>query len=241
MIVAGGYDPRVQDNVATLDELQKQATQLGLTHTTLFFDPPPYSPPSSKIREGELDNASVVFLPSLPGALLNALLVNRSVQALLYTPTDEHFGIVPLEAMACGIPILATNTGGPMESVVDAGWDTSSQSFSNEAGTGLLRHPSTHVWTGGLVALLSISDSDRAKMSQAARSRVKELFSLEKMTEHIESMLFEANAIGPVRNEEGLLQISSSIGVFCLMMYAYIWLIQDTNRREAEAAVRAAG
>ena len=36
---------------------------------------------------------------------------------LLYTPAGEHFGIVPLEAMYCGTPVLAVNSGGPLETV----------------------------------------------------------------------------------------------------------------------------
>jgi len=38
---------------------------------------------------------------------------------VMYTPEEEHFGIVPLEAMAAGKPVLACNSGGPVESIVD--------------------------------------------------------------------------------------------------------------------------
>jgi len=36
---------------------------------------------------------------------------------LLYTPDREHFGIVPLEAMQLGLPVIAVNTGGPTETI----------------------------------------------------------------------------------------------------------------------------
>ena len=35
----------------------------------------------------------------------------------LYTPVGEHFGIVPLEAMAAGVPVIAMASGGPLETV----------------------------------------------------------------------------------------------------------------------------
>ena len=42
----------------------------------------------------------------------------RSCRALLF-PTEEDFGIVPLEAMACGRPVIAHGKGGARETVVD--------------------------------------------------------------------------------------------------------------------------
>lgn len=48
----------------------------------------------------------------------------RRCQLLLYTPPNEDFGIVPLEAMASGAPVVAVDSGGPRETVVDgeSGW-----------------------------------------------------------------------------------------------------------------------
>lgn len=36
---------------------------------------------------------------------------------MLYTPENEHFGIVPVEAMYLGCIVIACNSGGPLESV----------------------------------------------------------------------------------------------------------------------------
>jgi len=57
-----------------------------------------------------------VFRVSISSAERTALLAQAA--ALLYTPDNEHFGIVPLECMQRGTPVVAVNSGGPRETVV---------------------------------------------------------------------------------------------------------------------------
>lgn len=57
----------------------------------------------------------VVFLKSISNDQRLLLLENTKV--LCYTPENEHFGIVPVEAMHMGCIVMACNSGGPLESV----------------------------------------------------------------------------------------------------------------------------
>lgn len=58
----------------------------------------------------------VLFLPSID--LVQKELLLRNATCILYTPENEHFGIVPLEAMKFRKPVIACRSGGPLETVI---------------------------------------------------------------------------------------------------------------------------
>lgn len=92
LIIAGGYDGRINENVEYFDELKRLVDDLDL-------------------------HSSVLFLRSPPD-LIKSLLYDYC-DCVLYTPENEHFGIVPIEAMYKRRPVIACNSGGPLETVRD--------------------------------------------------------------------------------------------------------------------------
>jgi alpha-1,3/alpha-1,6-mannosyltransferase len=92
LVVAGGYDARVAENVGYHNELVALAEDLGLrTATTKTI----------VTALSVSDDIDVLFLLSVPNTLKIMLL--NAARLLVYTPANEHFGIVPLEAMLAGV------------------------------------------------------------------------------------------------------------------------------------------
>lgn len=92
LVMAGGYDKRVLENVEHYEELRGIAAKLNVSD-------------------------HVTFLRSFTDEQKVSLLNN--CVCVLYTPSNEHFGIVPLEAMYMRRPVIAVNSGGPLESILN--------------------------------------------------------------------------------------------------------------------------
>ena len=90
LVIAGGYDTKNVENVEHRGELQALAEKLGVD-VDFRLD----------ISDSE---RATLFQTAL---------------SVVYTPDKEHFGIVPLEAMYAGTPVVAVDSGGPTETVVD--------------------------------------------------------------------------------------------------------------------------
>jgi len=92
LVIAGGFDSRLQENTDVFNSLTQLVETLNLRDKVRIL-----KNISEKDREFFLSHAT----------------------AVIYSPHSEHFGIVPVEAMSVGTPVIAWNNGGPKESVVD--------------------------------------------------------------------------------------------------------------------------
>ncbi|KAI3327931.1 glycosyltransferase family 4 protein [Xylariaceae sp. AK1471] len=166
LAVAGGYDPRVAENVSYHNELVGLAESLGLRNMTVK---------TPQTAQAVPQDVEVLFLQNVTNILKEMLL--SSARLLVYTPANEHFGIVPLEAMLSGVPVLAANTGGPTETVV-------------EGVTGWLRSPDkVDEWTAVMDRILHhMSLDDLAKMSKAGIERVNNGFGEAQMAQRLDSI-----------------------------------------------------
>mmetsp|Transcript_3296 Transcript_3296/g.6198 ORF Transcript_3296/g.6198 Transcript_3296/m.6198 type:complete len:427 (-) Transcript_3296:300-1580(-) len=151
LIAAGGYDSRLAENQVCMDNLKRITLDLGLSHCVDF---------RTNISEQERGD------------------LFRSAVCVVYTPQNEHFGIVPLEAMAHGVPVVACNNGGPVESI-----------SHNE--TGFLCDPTPDSFAKVIEEL--IQNPERATaMGEAGRQRIAQMFSVESLARGIETAFLQS-------------------------------------------------
>jgi D-inositol-3-phosphate glycosyltransferase len=92
----------------------------------------------------------------------------RSADLVVCSPWYEPFGIVPLEAMACGVPVVASAVGGMLDTVVDS-------------VTGALVPPRDPAALAEVIGPLLNSPSRRAELASAGLERVRSRYSWDRV------------------------------------------------------------
>jgi alpha-1,3/alpha-1,6-mannosyltransferase len=157
LVIAGGFDDRSRQNHEVLRELQALTDRLALTGKVVFLR----SPDDAQIRD----------------------LLSRC-RCVVYTSEYEHFGYVPLEAMAAARPVISVNNGGPAETIVDG-------------ATGLLCPATPEAFADALARL--VADPDGAdRLGRAGREHVASKFSKAAFGVQLEQIVEEA--VGNSRN-----------------------------------------
>ncbi len=115
----------------------------------------------------------VLFAGAVPRAEVPAWV--RSADVVLAVPWYEPFGITPLEAMACGRPVVATAVGGLVDSVVDG-------------VTGDLVPPRDPAALGAVLAALLADPDRRAAYGAAGTERVRARYRWSRVVADTESV-----------------------------------------------------
>ena len=148
LVMAGHVDTRLAESTALAVELEARAAQQGLA-------------------------GQVALVRSPTDAERRALLARAT--CVVYTPLAEHFGLVPLEAMAAGRPVVAVNRGGPTETIV-------------HGQTGWLVDPRPESFADALTRILTDPEAAH-RMGQAGWSHVRTHFSRPAFGASLESSL----------------------------------------------------
>ncbi|XP_055382902.1 alpha-1,3/1,6-mannosyltransferase ALG2 [Condylostylus longicornis] len=150
LIIAGGYDVRVNENIEYFNELEELARELGVANKVIFLKSPS-------------DIEKIYLL--------------KKCSCLIYTPENEHFGIVPLEAMYMTKPVVAANSGGPTETII-------------HESTGLLCDHNKMAFAKAMIRLIR----DRPlleRMGEMGRKRVQQKFSFEAFADKTDCIVME--------------------------------------------------
>jgi type III pantothenate kinase len=157
LVVAGGPDERELDADPHVRSLRAEAAALGVADRVRFVG-----------RVGRAD---------VPALL-------RSADVVACVPWYEPFGIVPLEAMACGVPVVGAAVGGLLDSVVDG-------------VTGLLVPPRDPGATAAALGRVLADETLRLRLGRAAAEDVATRFGWPRVAELTETVYAQVAAAAP--------------------------------------------
>ncbi|MFB4310424.1 glycosyltransferase [Actinomadura sp. GTD37] len=109
----------------------------------------------------------------------------RSASLVVTLPWYEPFGMVPVEAMACGVPVVASAVGGHLDTVVDG-------------VTGTLVPPRDAEAAAGAIRALLDDPARRAAMGHAAVGRARRRYSWTRVAADTTEVYEHAAALGEV-------------------------------------------
>lgn len=156
LVIAGGLDPRLASNVETYRHVRDRVTALALDAQVQLH----VSPGTDEVRTLVAESLCVV-----------------------HPHEAEHFGIVPVEAMASGRPVVAVAHGGPLETIV-------------HGETGLLAAPTPDGFADALAVIVTNPDLAE-RMGVAGRTRAVARFSSHAFGQGLEAVLSRIMSAGP--------------------------------------------
>lgn len=162
---------RVLDVIRIFAEVVKSVE----SQLILVGDGPERSKAQDLVRELKLTN-KVCFL----GKQKSFIEILQNSDVFLLPSEHESFGLAALEAMSCGVPVVASNAGGIPELVVDG-------------KTGFLREVGDIAGMAEAAAKLLIDGDVHLKMSVASRERATTEFSQSKAIDRYEALYLEAS------------------------------------------------
>jgi len=185
LVIAGGYDPAVQENVEYFEELKNVAKKHCLEGKVIF-----------KINVSDEERTTLL----------------ESALCTVYTPDKEHFGIVPIEAMYFGSPVVAVASGGPLESV-------------DHPATGFLCEVTAESF--GQAMLRLVKDPQLSvTMGKAGHTRVIENFSLEAFGSSLQSLILEfEKAKNQTQKFKNVIRFSAFLGALFGIFIAFFLVL----------------